>query len=117
MLVDINCPVELLEYQLYRSKKTGKVYCSLKFNNISEKRIKGLNATIYCFDQFGEPVGWESTNIEYKLHLSESIEPNQAFDNNEKIALDSFSHARSIDIVFEKVLLVMKQYGQKRNQS
>lgn len=104
MLVDINCPVELLEYQLYRSKKTGKVYCSLKFNNISEKRIKGLNATIYCFDQFGEPVGWESTSFEYKLHLSESIEPNQAFDNNEKIALDSFSHARSIDIVFEKVL-------------
>ena len=39
MLVDINCPVELLEYQLYRSKKTGKVYCSFRFNNISEKNI------------------------------------------------------------------------------
>ncbi|SPU38450.1 Ribulose-5-phosphate 4-epimerase and related epimerases and aldolases [Lysinibacillus capsici] len=104
MLVDINCPVELLNYQLYRSKKTGKVYCSLKFNNISEKSIKGLNATIYCFDQFGEPVGWESNSFEYKLHLTESIGPKQAFDDKEKIALDSFSHARSIDVVFEKVL-------------
>jgi len=104
MLVDINCPVELLEYQLYRSKKTGKVYCSFKFNNISEKRIKGLNATIYCFDQLGEPVGWELNSFEYKLHLTDSIGSNQVFDDNEKISLDNFSHARSIDIVFEKVL-------------
>lgn len=104
MLVNINCPIELLEYQLYRSKETGKVYCSFRFNNISEKRIKGFNATIYCFDQFGEPVGWESNSLEYKLQLTESIGPNQAFGDNEKILLDNFSHARNIDIVIDKVL-------------
>ncbi|MFJ7733721.1 ankyrin repeat domain-containing protein [Lysinibacillus sp. NPDC097231] len=104
MLVDINCPIELLEYQLYRSKNTGKVYCSFRFNNISEKRIKGFNTTIYCFDQFGEPVGWESNSFEYKFHLTESIGPNQAFGDNEKIPLDNFPHARNIDIVIEKVL-------------
>ncbi len=104
MLVDINCPIELLEYQLYRSTKTGKVYCSFRFNNISEKRIKGFNATIYCFDQFGEPTGWESNSFEYKLQLKESIGPNQAFGDNEKIPLDNFLHARNIDIVIDKVL-------------
>ena len=84
MLVDINCPIEVLKYQLYRSKETGKVYCSFRFNNISENRIKGFNATIYCFDQFGEPVGWESNSFKYKLQLPESIGPNQAFGDNEK---------------------------------
>lgn len=104
MLVDINCPVELLEYQLYRSKKTGKVYCSFKFNNISEKSIKGFNATVYCYDQFGEPVGMESNSFEYTQQLTESIKPNQPFDNDEKIPLDSFHHTRKMDIVIHKVL-------------
>ncbi|MFJ7917253.1 MULTISPECIES: ankyrin repeat domain-containing protein [unclassified Lysinibacillus] len=104
MLVDINCPIEVLKYQLYRSKETGKVYCSFRFNNISENRIKGFNATIYCFDQFGEPVGWESNSFKYKLQLPESISPNRAFGDNEKISLENFPHARNIDIVIEKVL-------------
>ncbi|MFF2175717.1 ankyrin repeat domain-containing protein [Lysinibacillus sp. NPDC058147] len=104
MLVNINCPIEVLDYQLYRSKETGKVYCSFRFNNISENRIKGFNATIYCFDQFGEPVGWESNNFKYKLQLTDSIGPNQVFGDNEKISLESFPHARNIDIVIEKVL-------------
>lgn len=104
MLVDINCPIEVLKYQLYRSKETGKVYCSFRFNNISENKIKGFNATIYCFDQFGEPVGWESNSFKYKLQLTESIGPNQAFGDNEKISLENFPHARNIDIVIEKVL-------------
>lgn len=104
MLVNINCPIEVLDYQLYRSKETGKVYCSFRFNNISENRIKGFNATIYCFDQFGEPVGWESNSFKYKLQLTDSIGPNQVFGDNEKISLENFPHARNIDIVIEKVL-------------
>lgn len=104
MLVDINCPIELLEYQLYRSKKTGKVYCSFRFNNISEKTIKGFNATIYCFDQFGEPTGSASNCFEHKFHLTDSINPSQAFDTNERISLDNFLHARKMEIVIEKVL-------------
>lgn len=104
MLVDINCPVELLEYQLYRSKKTGKVYCSFRFNNISEKSIKGFKATVYCYDQFGEPVGMESNSFEYTQQLTESIKPNQSFDNGEKIPLDNFRHTRKMDIVIHKVL-------------
>ncbi|CAM5217015.1 putative protein OS=Lysinibacillus sphaericus OX=1421 GN=LS41612_09725 PE=4 SV=1 [Lysinibacillus sphaericus] len=75
MLVDINCPIELLGYQLYRSKKTGNVYCSFRFNNISEKTIKGFNATIYCFDQFGEPTGSVSNCFEHKFHFPDSIVP------------------------------------------
>ncbi|MCS1381331.1 ankyrin repeat domain-containing protein [Lysinibacillus sphaericus] len=104
MLVDINCPIELLEYQLYRSKKTGNVYCSFRFNNISEKTIKGFNATIYCFDQFGEPTGSVSNCFEHKFHLPDSIGPSQAFDTNERISLDNFLHARKVEIVIEKVL-------------
>jgi len=104
MLVDLNCPVELLDYQLYRSKKTGKVYCSFQFNNISDKRIKGFNATIYCFDQFGEPTGWESNCFEYKFHLTGSIGPNKVFEDNDRISLDNFSHTRKIEMVIEKVL-------------
>lgn len=104
MLVDLNCPVELLEYQLYRSKKTGKVYCSFQFNNISDKRIKGFNATIYCFDQFGEPTGWESNCFEYKFHLTGSIGPNKVFEDNERVSLDNFSHTRKIEMIIEKVL-------------
>ncbi|MGE7111677.1 ankyrin repeat domain-containing protein [Lysinibacillus sp. NPDC047702] len=104
MLVDINCPVELLEYQLYRSKKTGKIYCSFRFNNISEESIKGFNATVYCYDQFGEPVGMESNSFEYTQQFTESIKPNKLFDNGEKISLDNFRNTRKIDIVIHKVL-------------
>lgn len=54
MLVNIDCPVELLDYKLYRSKSSGKIYCSFNFNNLSEKVVKGLKVSIYCYDQFGE---------------------------------------------------------------
>lgn len=50
MLVNIECPVELLDYELYESKSTGRIYCSLTFNNVSNKIVKGLKATLYCYD-------------------------------------------------------------------
>ncbi|QDQ03273.1 hypothetical protein FOH38_24155 [Lysinibacillus fusiformis] len=104
MLVNLDCPVELLDYQLYQSKSTGKVYCSLKFNNISEKRIKGIKASIYCFDQFGDPVDSQLNSFEYKLQLKESVNSMRFFSTTEKILLDKFPNTRQIDIVINKVL-------------
>ncbi|MFU1798500.1 ankyrin repeat domain-containing protein [Paenibacillus azoreducens] len=105
MLVNLESPVELLEYKLYQSKSTGKLYCSLTFNNVSDKKVKGLKLRIYCFDQFGDPIEEEMRGFEARVEMAKSAASNTPFGMEDKIEVDQrFSSARKIEVDITKVL-------------
>ncbi|MFZ4193199.1 hypothetical protein ACOZB4_04185 [Paenibacillus sp. NPDC058898] len=104
MLVNLECPVELLEYELYESKSTGRIYCSLTFNNVSDKIVKGLKATLYCYDQFGDSVGEGNNSLECKIEFNEDLIQNRKRKTDNKISLSDFQNVRKIEIDVIKVL-------------
>ncbi|GGH18819.1 hypothetical protein [Paenibacillus segetis] len=102
MLVNIECPIEFLDYKFYKSKSTGQVYCSLTFNNLTNKLIKGLKATIYCYDQFGDAVVEGNNRVECKIDFNDGLARNQRTDK--KVLLSEFPNTRKIEIDILKVL-------------
>ncbi|MGO4789540.1 hypothetical protein AB4124_19230 [Paenibacillus sp. 2KB_20] len=104
MLVNLECPVELLEYELYESKSNGRIYCSLTFNNVSDKIVKGLKATLYCYDQFGDSVGEGNNSLECKIEFNEDLIQNRKRKTDNKISLSDFQNVRKIEIDVIKVL-------------
>ncbi|AJS61198.1 hypothetical protein [Paenibacillus sp. IHBB 10380] len=113
MLVNIECPIELLEYELYESKSTGKIYCSLTFNSVSDKIIKGLKATIYCYDQFGDSIGEGNNSLECKIEFKEGLVRNRKRKTDNKIPLSDFQNIRKIEIDVIKVLFDDKSIWNK----
>ncbi|KAF1086184.1 hypothetical protein SPSYN_00925 [Sporotomaculum syntrophicum] len=104
MLVNLNCPVELLEYQLYKTKSSEKVYCSLIINNVSNKVVKGLKAEIYCFDQFGDPINKAENSFKCKIEYKNGLYPKQNRNSDKKILLSDFPNTRKIEVDITKVL-------------
>ncbi|SMF86591.1 hypothetical protein SAMN05661091_3441 [Paenibacillus uliginis N3/975] len=113
MLVNLECPVELLEYELYKSKSTGRVYCSLTFNNVSDKIVKGLKATIYCYDQFGDSIGEGNNSLECEIEFKEGLVQNRKRKTDNKISLSDFQNIRKIEIDVIKVLFNDKSIWNK----
>lgn len=73
MLVNLDCPVELIDYKLFESKANSQIYCSMTFYNLSPKTVKGLKVIIHCYDQFGDPVGGETNKFECKVEYKEGL--------------------------------------------
>jgi len=104
MMVNMECPVELIEYKLYESTSTGKVYCSLTFNNVSFNKVKGLKAMIYGYDQFGDSIGDGNNSLECKIEFKEGLACNRQRKTDNKILLSGFQNIRKIEIDVIKVL-------------
>lgn len=113
MRINLECPVELLDYQLYKSKSSGKIYCSLTFNNVADKIVKGLKTTIYCFDQFGEPVNGKENHFECKVEFKEGLNRNQRLEADEKVSLLDFKDTRKIEVDITKVLFADQTIWEK----
>ncbi|MPY17017.1 hypothetical protein [Paenibacillus glucanolyticus] len=113
MLVNLECPVELLEYELYESKSTGRIYCSLTFNNVSDKIVKGLKATLYCYDQFGDSVGEGNNSLEFKIEFKEGLIQNRKRKTDSKISLSDLQNVRKIEVDIIKVLFDDKSIWSK----
>lgn len=104
MLVNLDCPVEMIDYELFESKTNDQIYCALTFNNLSEKLVKGLKVLIHCYDQFGDPVGKENNSLECKIEFKEGLATNCISPADKKIILRNFRDTRKIEVDILKVL-------------
>ncbi|MFE4711223.1 hypothetical protein ACFRAM_10145 [Paenibacillus sp. NPDC056722] len=104
MLVNIECPVECLDYDLYESRSTGKIYCSLMFNNLSSRTVKGLKIIIYCYDQFGDPVEDERNTFECKIEFKDGLPPSFRQFTDKKLELAVDQNTRKIEVDIVKIL-------------
>lgn len=104
MLVNIDCPVEYLDYKLYKGKRSGSIFCSLTFHNLSSRMVKGLKIRIYCYDQFGDPISDTNNQLEYKLEVKEGLPPNCKRTAEHKINLSGFPSTRKVEVDIEKIL-------------
>ncbi|CAH1200607.1 hypothetical protein PAECIP111893_01495 [Paenibacillus plantiphilus] len=106
MLVNVDCPVEWLDHELYKSKKNGNVHCSLTFNNLSQQTVKGLKVIIFCYDQFGDPIdmGRNDNGFEYEIEFKEGLPPNCKRATDNKIVLSGYQNTRKIEVDILKVL-------------
>ncbi len=57
MLIDLNCPVEPRGYEIQINKRKQITYCVVDFFNLSQKNVASFEATLYCYDSFGNPTG------------------------------------------------------------
>lgn len=104
MLVNLDSPVELLDYKLYRSKSTKKIYVTFLFNNLSDKVIDSVKVRVYSFNQFDETLHGDNDFIECTNTYQEGLEPTECKGSGEKIYLSDLKDTQNIKVVVEKVL-------------
>src|SRR5699024_8899683 len=102
MLVNLDCPIEMLDYNLYKSKSSGKIYSSFTFNNLSSKVIKAIKIKVYCYNQFNEPIKKDRDYLDASLEFDKGLGPKVKKKPTEKISL--YVNTRKIDVDVEMVL-------------
>ncbi|WMT42336.1 hypothetical protein RE628_08075 [Paenibacillus sp. D2_2] len=104
MLVNLFCPVEMIDYKLYESKTNGQIYCELAFNNLSHKVVKGLKLMIYSYDQFGDLISEEKNGFVCKIEFKDGLKFLEKQTTDKKISLTNLSNTRKIEVDILKIL-------------
>jgi ankyrin repeat protein len=104
-LIDLNCPVEVLGYDIKVNENADFTYCGVNFLNLSEKHVASIKFIIYCFDSFGKTVeNREGSNKVDVLIQDESAGYKVEFGLDKLTALPGLSATRKVNIFISEVL-------------
>jgi hypothetical protein len=103
-LIDINCPVEVVGYEIRINDKLGKTFCAVKLFNLSNKVVSSIKMIINCYDSFGQSVIEERQSYVEATIQDESAQPKAFLGLNKPILLSNHPNTRKVDIIITSVL-------------
>lgn len=95
----VKCPILISAYAILSDSSTNKLFAQIKFQSISDKRIKALTINIEQFDSAGRPL---NNSIEYN-YLDLNIIRNVEFGSNYAIPLNN-ALVREIRINIKEII-------------
>lgn len=113
MFLDIECPVEVKEITIKRSKKRNMTYCECIFYNLAQKSVCSIKFTIRCLDSFGEEVSVQGSNEVVVTWQELHVASKQSFGKENLIPLPEHPETRDGEIVITEVLFSDKTVWKK----
>lgn len=104
MLINIDCPIEVQEISIKRSKKKNMTYCECVFYNLSQQSVQSIKYTISCFDSFGEPVTYQESNEVRNILQELNVKPRQHFGKGNLVSLPNHLDTRDAVVTITEIL-------------
>lgn len=97
MLNNLNCPINLIDYELYKSKSKEKYYYLPTFHNTSSRVVSDVKLAIY----FGS---LNDSPQEIDISFQKGLQPNETRALSKKIELDDSFDMQGIRIDFIRII-------------